>query len=165
MSITFNCEHCGNEIKAPDTAGGKRGKCPYCQQSNYIPLPVSEEDIIPFAEEEEQAAPQHEYMADLLRQEKELLAETGGKPETPLEHREQVAAKDLYHFVVNYCLDLSSGKLDRAATYVPKLKKFGSPGKQAVEDFISGRTIEPALSAIPGRVLAGFLTDLRDKLK
>ncbi len=52
MTITFKCEHCGKKIEAPDYTGGKRGKCPYCKQSNYIPTPVADDDLVPLAPED-----------------------------------------------------------------------------------------------------------------
>ena len=42
MTINFECGACGRTIEAPDAAGGKRGKCPYCGQSNDIPRPPAE---------------------------------------------------------------------------------------------------------------------------
>ncbi|GAH70318.1 unnamed protein product, partial [marine sediment metagenome] len=56
MPISFKCEHCGKQIEAPDSAGGQRGRCPYCKQSNYIPSPVSEEEIYDLAETDEEDA-------------------------------------------------------------------------------------------------------------
>ena len=37
MSIELHCPQCQKSIKAPDSAGGKHGKCPYCKASVYIP--------------------------------------------------------------------------------------------------------------------------------
>ena len=73
MSITFQCEHCHKEVKAPDTAAGKRGKCPHCQQSCYIPAPVSDDelyDIAPLDEEGERK--REEELRRIREQEKEL---------------------------------------------------------------------------------------------
>ena len=44
MSIEIHCDHCGKLIKAPDDAGGQRGKCPYCHQSVYVPAPNAGDD-------------------------------------------------------------------------------------------------------------------------
>ena len=45
MPIEFHCSHCGHKVKAPDDAAGKRGKCPACKNSVYIPTPS--EDLEP----------------------------------------------------------------------------------------------------------------------
>ena len=42
MSISFKCECCEKNIKAPDNAGGKWGGCPHCGHRCYIPLPFDE---------------------------------------------------------------------------------------------------------------------------
>ena len=52
MSISFNCEKCGKKIVAPDEAGGRRGRCPYCQASNYIPSPIKDDEIYDLAPED-----------------------------------------------------------------------------------------------------------------
>ena len=166
MPIQFRCEHCRTEVTAPDGAGGKRGKCPHCGQSNYIPAPVSEEEIIPMAPlDEEEERRRAEQLKALRQREEELLSDNGPEPEAPpLEHREDLKPKELYHFVVNYCLDIANSQLERAEGHVATLRKFGEQGKQAVDDFLTGTAIEPALGAIPPAVLQGFLKELRRQL-
>jgi len=166
MSIQFQCEHCHKDVTAPDEAAGKRGTCPFCGQSNYVPLPLGEEDLIPLAlEDEEEERRRRQEIQTLLRQERELLAEMKGQPPVPLDQRENLAGVDLHHFVVNYCLDLADGKLDRAETHAAGLRKFGPTGRASVEDFISGKTSEPALKNIPPPVLQGFLRQLKARLR
>lgn len=165
MGITFHCEHCHKEVKAPDETTGKRGKCPYCKQSCYIPIQVSEDDIIPLApiDETEERRMEQQRM-ELLKREREILAEIGGDPAVPLEHREDLTSTDLHHFVVNYCLDLSGGQKERAQTHVGDLKKYGGLGMEAVEDFLTGKVQEQALENIPSETLERFLRQLGDQL-
>ena len=167
MSISFQCEHCRKQVNAPDDAGGKRGKCPYCGQSNYIPTPVSEDDIIPLAPiDEADERHREEVVHELFEMEQDLLDErkdTASKT-PPLEHREDVSQEELHHFVVNYCLDMAASKLERANMHAQQLKKFGKVGVQAVDDFITGSTLEPALDSIPSRLLNGFLKQLRKEV-
>ena len=164
MSITFDCTGCGKQIEAPDSAGGKRGKCPYCGQGNDIPAAAAPAavdddlfDLAPLDEDEERR--RREEVQRLLEQERDLLAasaeETGA-----LEQRDSVDTKDLYHFVINYCRDMADGQLQRAQTHVQKLKTFRGLGKEAAEDFLAGKVTEPSLSDIPERVLEGFLKSL-----
>ena len=57
MSIKFHCEHCGKRIDAPDTAGGKWGKCPSCHNKVYVPQPEDGDEpltLAPVDETEEQ---------------------------------------------------------------------------------------------------------------
>ena len=39
MSIRVVCPSCKQTVQAPDNAGGRSGKCPFCQQSIQIPMP------------------------------------------------------------------------------------------------------------------------------
>jgi len=166
MSIIFHCQHCHKEVKAPDEAGGKRGKCPFCGQSNYIPAPVKEEEILaiqPLDENEEHR--RQEQIEELVKSEEDILAQTGENPKPPLDQREDVTSEDLHHLVVNYCLDMARSSLDSAGEHVKELKRFGYLGRKAVEDFLTGRASEPALDAITKRVREGFLKQLSRELR
>ena len=165
MTITFKCEHCHKEVTAPDTVAGKRGKCPYCKQTMYIPAPVSEDDVLDLApiDEAEERRRQEEIRA-LREQDEALIAETGGNVPVPLEHRDDLTSEDLHHFVVNYCLQMAKGRLDRARLHAAKLGEFGSVGHEAVRDFQNQKVAEPALGEIPQPVLTGFLKQLVEEM-
>ena len=166
MAITFHCGHCHKQVSAPDSAGGKRGECPYCKQSTYIPASVSDEEVPVLAPIDEKEEQHRRAVIDELRaQERDLIAETGGPEPVPLENRDDLTPEDLYHFVVNYCLDMAGGRLERAATCVDELKIFGHLGPAAVADFQDGRATEPALDDIPAPVVQGFLTELAAELR
>ena len=55
MTIVFHCEFCNRKIEAPDSAGGKKGKCPGCHKRIHVPsmeedeelklAPIDEEDV------------------------------------------------------------------------------------------------------------------------
>jgi hypothetical protein len=49
MSIDLHCPQCTKLIRAPDNAGGRHGKCPYCEAKVYIPTPPAEDDEIKIA--------------------------------------------------------------------------------------------------------------------
>jgi len=166
MSIQIRCEHCGKQVVAPDSAGGRRGKCPYCGGSNYIPAPVSDDDLVPLAplDEDEERRRQRE-IDKLLRAEREILAESGGQPTVPLEQREDLRVEDLHHFVVNYCIDMGKGSLSRARRHIDSLRQYGTMGIEAVNDYLTGKHKEKALSELPPKVLQGFLTQLKIDLK
>lgn len=170
MSISFRCERCHKTVKAPDDAAGKRGKCPYCGNSSYIPSEVDEDEVLslaPVDEEEERRREQEK--ARLLRQEHDLLAESGSRDasatQPALENRDDLSPEDLYHFVVNYCLNMMSSRLEQAEEQVAKLRRYKYTGVQAVEDFRKGEAFEPALDPIPKKVLNGFLDQLTERLK
>ena len=166
MSIKFSCEHCRKEVKAPDEAGGHRGKCPFCGTSNYIPTPVSDDELLTVAplDEAEERRRQKE-IDELFKQERAILADNGGAAPTPVEHREDLTPSDLHHFVVNYCLDIANSQLTRAETHVKDLAKFRTMGVEAVNDFINGKVDESALKTIPPTLLKAFLVRLREQLE
>jgi len=165
MAITFRCQRCHKQISAPDSAGGKRGKCPYCGHGTYVPSPVSDEDVLDLAPIDEEAErEQQATVAKLRAQERDLIAETGGPEPVPLEHRDELSAADLHHFVVNYCLDMAAGNLERAAVHADELKRFEKLGIEAVMAFESGEVSEPALRDIPAPVVQGFLKQLAEEL-
>ena len=166
MPITFRCQYCRKTVKAPDSAAGKRGKCPHCGQTSYVPSPISDGEVLELAPlDEQEERRRQEVIARLLEQERDLLFETGGPDSaTPLEGRQDLTSEELHHFVVNYCLCMSGSKLPQARLEAQKLRKFGFLARQAVEDFLTGKAMEPALDAIPTRVLQGFLKQLQGEL-
>lgn len=168
MSIVFQCEHCHKEVRAPDSAGGRRGRCPYCGQSSYIPAPVSEEDLLPLAPVDEAAeAQRRREVEQALEAERALLAESGSSVEPGGEANQPAKAagpEQLYHYVVNYVLDMSKGQLERAATHVAKLRTFGWTAHEAVSDFQHGKAQEEILKSLPTRVVTGYLSQLKSEL-
>ncbi len=165
MTITIHCENCRREVTAPDAAAGKRGRCPHCGHSNYIPAPVAEDEILdlaPIDEAEERRS--KEEARRLLEQEKAILAADKEKPGVPLDQKAEVASDDLHHFVVNYCMDVFASKLDRLRQHVQALRKHKAAGLQAVDDFLSEKVKEPALKPIPPRALKAFLAQLKDEV-
>ncbi len=168
MTIIFNCESCGKEIKAPDGTEGKKGKCHFCGVNIKIPSPpveLDEEGLIPLAPiDEEEERHYKETLDKIVKQEHDVIAESGGELRPTMPDPENFTSEELHHFVVNYCLNMSNSKLDIAALEVAKLKKYGPEGLQAVEDFIDGSAFELALDVIPANLLKGFLAKLKAKL-
>ncbi len=170
MPITFPCPDCEKDIKAPDAAAGKKGKCPHCGQRVDIPAQPGEDDgdeLIPLApiDEEEEKRRQDE-IHDLFEREKALLGEMGGPDAepVPLEHREDLTPEDLHHYVINYCLAMANGKLEQAEQQAIELRKYGHTGMAAVNEFLEGEADEPALKDVPPPVLEQFLRGLLDKV-
>ena len=166
MTLTFKCEHCHKKVSAPDSVGGKRGKCPFCKESTYIPIPVSDDDILDMAPlDDEEELSRRKLESELWAQDRDLIAHSGGGDPVPLREREDLSSDDLHHFVINYCLDMAAGNLDRAHKHADALKEFGKPGVEAVKYFQIVQGNEPALANIPPPVVQGFLKDLIDRLQ
>lgn len=168
MTIQFHCSHCGKKVTAPDAVGGRRGKCPYCQQSNYIPSPTSDDDIIDLAPlDDMEELRQKEMEKRLLAQEHDLIMASGSSSPAvePLEQRSDLKPEDLYHYIVNYCLDMAGGKLEKAELAARELLKYRHLSLTAIADFLGGKTLEPALNEIPAKVIQGLLNELQTMIK
>jgi len=153
-------------VSAPESVGGKQGKCPYCKQSMHIPMPVSEDEILDLAPlDEADERHQQELVEKLRAQEHDLIAETGGTDSVPLSERDDLSSEDLHHFVINYCLDMADGNLERARVHVKELKPFYKLGVEAVKYFQIIQGDEPALGHIPQPVVQGFLSGLLEELQ
>ncbi len=166
MTISFRCEHCGKRVEAPDSAGGRRGKCPYCKQSNYIPSPVSDDELIELAPEDDAGARGDEDES-VRETERALIAEMTARDVLPVppEKEERAELEDnLRPAVVGYCLAMADSKLERAQKHLSELKEAGEVAREVVDEFISGTVLEPALDTIPPKILQGFLTNLRKEL-
>ena len=169
MTIKFICDSCGKEIKAPDGSEGKKGKCHFCGEEIVIPQPPKELDddgLIPLAPiDEEEERHYKDTINDIVRQEHDVIAQSGGSPKPSMPDPETAASEDLHHFVVNYCLNMSNSKLETAAVELKKLRQYGPTGLQAIDDFVKGDAFELALDVIPARVLEGFLSQLKGELR
>ncbi len=176
MSIELHCPHCAKPIRAPDSAGGKHGKCPYCQQAVYIPLPPSEEDEIKVAPLDE---------AD-LRREQELIAESinyasaidkdpsmraDGEPKG--ERGGPAGAKgrgetgggfvDVPEEVKKFVLAMHSSKLDEAESVVSRLKRAGSRARDHVDSLFLDQ-MPPQIGNVPPALTKAFLKTLLERI-
>src|SRR5262245_26257875 len=120
MSIEFHCEHCGKLIQAPRESAGRRGKCPHCQNINYIPSPRDEleaYDLAPIDQEAEhrrarEEAMAHEIQRKLLHERKEVE----GPEVAPRLRPEDDAVRpgDLKALLTDYLSAMSRGHLEEA---------------------------------------------------
>jgi NAD-dependent SIR2 family protein deacetylase len=164
MTIKFRCQHCHKTVKAPDSAAGQRGKCPYCGLSSYIPAPVGDDEILPLAPVDEEFERKREEETRRLIEQDPAVVEGGSGEEVPLEDRDDVGPEDVRHLVVNYCMDMGDGNLERAKRHASRLRQFPYAARQAVDELLKKETLEPALDSIPQKVLTGFLNQLREQL-
>ncbi len=49
MSIQFRCHHCSQRVQVPDSANGKKTKCPRCGQLNSVPMAEPDDDHDPLS--------------------------------------------------------------------------------------------------------------------
>jgi phage FluMu protein Com len=179
MAIEFHCNFCGKLVKAPEEAGGKKGKCPSCQNILYVPMAdgtVDEFDLAPVDENEERKRRQMEEQARAA--ERALLKEKQVPPEGVSPNRSEIelpapplpitdtpeTADDVEFVVVEWVRSMADGDLGDADRSMMLLQKNKAASKQAVQKV---RMIEPppaGLQDVPRPVLNRYFKMLSDQL-
>lgn len=169
MSIELHCPQCQKLIRAPENAGGRRGKCPYCGNSVYIPMPPSEEDVIPIApvdEEEERRTEEERRRSIRYAAMVDHATEGGGAgvaDAEPTFDDSPGEVVDLAAEVETYVLAMRDSKLDAAEAAVSRMRRVGARAR----DFVEGLFLDempPEYENVPAPVVKGFLKRLLDQL-
>ncbi|HBG25764.1 MAG: hypothetical protein A2Y10_02280 [Planctomycetes bacterium GWF2_41_51] len=164
MAITFHCECCKKKINAPDTAGGKWGKCPYCNHKCYIPLPPSEDDeelkLAPIDETEEEKYTR--MMLETQNLTRSLLHQT----QEPQENGKETAIddKELATRIVNYLKLMSGGSLDEAHNLAEKISPYKKSAIPILEKLLKAKAPLPGLQSVPKKVLEHYIKDMITKM-
>lgn len=175
MSIELHCPKCSNVIKAPDNAGGKYGKCPYCQNRVYVPTPADQIEEIPLAPIDAEAERREAEMRAESSKYAANVSHAGEIPDTvsdggfggdsavgvPMEAGEFV---DVEEGVERFVYAMRDSELDVADQVVSQLK--GEAKK--VVDYINGIMVDPAppdFDDMPKPLVHGFLKTLKGRLK
>lgn len=169
MSIELHCPACTKLIRAPEAAGGRHGKCPYCEARVYIPMPPAEEEIgiAPVDEEEERRSEEQ-----MRREEAALAASLSREEATPGEpaggggrSREAPGEViDVDECVEAFILAMRDSQLDAAERAVGLLRRAGSKAR----DYVQGAMVDeipPPIEGVPPALVKGFLKTLLGRLK
>ena len=179
MAIEFHCNFCNKLVRAPDEAGGKKGKCPSCQNILYVPMPegaVDEFDLTPVDENEERKKRQMEEQARVA--ERALLKEKQLPPEGSVPNRSEInlppppppiigtpeTADDVEFLVVEWVRSMANGDLGDADRSMMLLQKNRAAAKQAVQKVALIDPAPPGLQDVPRPVLNRYFKMLRDQL-
>ena len=119
--------------------------------------------LVPLNEKEEEK--HRKLRVELAELGRDLVSATGDKGVIPLEHRENLSVADFEHFIVNYCLDMYRAHPEKTYSYVKTLRKHLDFGIEALENFRSGKTTEPALEIIPKAKLEELFEKLAGQLE
>jgi DNA-directed RNA polymerase subunit RPC12/RpoP len=165
MAITFHCQHCGKKIEAPESAGGKYGKCPSCHNKVYVPNPIpdDEEDfkLAPIDQTEEEKKKQ--LMAETYRLTQDILGEKE-TPEGAAPAPSQLSDHELTENVVLYLRYMADGELEEAQAVARSLKPFARDAIKILDEIAVADIPEPELSDIPQQVLSKMIKSLRANL-
>jgi len=166
MAITFHCEHCGKKIEAPDSAGGKWGKCPRCHNKVYVPGSKTDEELklAPINEADEMKQKQlmaetYKIRQDILR-EKEIQNAPGGIAALA----SNISDKELTKNIIIYLRQMADGKLDKAQETANIITPCGQRAVKILDRIALSEIPEPELADVPTQVLSGLIRELRTRI-
>ncbi len=175
MSIDLHCTHCGRHIRAPDSAGGKHGKCPYCKQDVYVPMAEAEVEPIPIApldtegdrRQRELAEEDRQYQAALSHENREPPETPGRGPasaETAMPPPRAEDVIDVQGLVVKFVQAMKDSNLDRADRIAAKLQTAARQTRDEVQRLMVDELPPPGLESVPPGLYKGFLKALLGRL-
>jgi len=172
MPIEFHCPACEKQIRAPDAAGGKHGKCPYCDAKVYIPTPYKDDELIPLAPDDIDENEEHRLREEAARY-AALMDKDADAQASPPEGRESAkrgaAAQpgeviDQGDLVKQFILAMKDSKLDEAERITGRLRRAGTRSR----DYVEGMLLDPTPMPIEGvskPLVQGFLRTLLERLQ
>ena len=169
MPINFSCESCKKNIKAPDGAGGKWGKCPKCGHRCYVPMPASAfegEDELRLAPVDENDETRFgELMKETHSLTQNILHETGPLEDEESENEPNDAEqRELIKQIIIYLQLIAHGELEQAQQKLKTIARFKDAAKEILKKMAKAERPEPELADVPPKLLKGFLKDLHAKL-
>ncbi len=168
MTVSFHCESCKKKVKAPDEAGGKWGKCPFCEHRCYIPLPKSaDEPELKLAPIDESAESQ---VGDLMRETHDLTQKIL-KERQPIDDgpdddpgAQQAVEKEVLKQTIVYLRQVADGQLKQADQTFETLGRHKKQALHILSAMARAEQPEPELSDVPDGVLHGLIRDTQKKL-
>jgi hypothetical protein len=166
MAIKLHCNSCGKKIEAPDSAGGKWGKCPACHTKIYVPLPQTDEDelkLAPIDETEEQK--QKQLMQETFQLTQHILEEKS-VPDAPgtVGPVPDVNEETLTNHIIRYLRQMANGDLDTAQRTADFIVPHRRRASAILEQLAKSYPPDPELEDIPPQVLSGLIRNLRTRL-
>ena len=164
MSISLHCECCKKKITAPDDAGGKWGKCPYCNHKSYIPLPAKDGEEIKLAPIDESEETQYKQMMRETYHVTETLLQQIEEPPEPGQEA-KIDEKILIVRIIKYLLLMANSSFDEAQAAENKILPYRNQAKRILENMLKADKPEPELANVPGKLLAGFIRNMLARMR
>ena len=166
MAVVFHCEYCGKKIEAPDSAGGKWGKCPSCHNKLYVPDLNAEEELklAPVDETEEQR--RNRLLAETFELTQDILQERE-VPSGPADVTgpvSEMSERELTKNIVVYLRRMADGELDEAGRIIGLIAPHRRQALPIIDRIALSEIPEPELADIPPQVLSGLIRALRVKV-
>ncbi|MBL7152189.1 MAG: hypothetical protein ISS79_00610 [Phycisphaerae bacterium] len=166
MAITFHCDHCGSEIKAAESAGGKWGKCPSCHNKLYVPN-LNVDDGLALAPVDEMAEEKkNRLMAETYQLTQDILQERD-VPEGAGESAgaaSVVSEQELTKNIILYLRQMADGELGGAEATATAITPHGRQAIAILDTIALSEIPEPELADVAPQVLAGLIRALRNKI-
>jgi len=165
MPIKLHCDHCGKKIEAPDSAGGKWGKCPACHNKVYVPQPVDDDELklAPIDETEEEK--RKRLLQESLEYDKNILEDRNPTEATaPAGGASEISEEQLTNHIIHYLRQMADGDLDEAQTTADHITPHRRKAIGIIESLTNSDPPDPELEDIPKQVLSGLIRNLRTRL-
>jgi len=166
MAISFHCEHCGKKVEAPDSAGGKWGKCPACHNKVYVPSLDSDEELKlapidtgELEEEKQLMAETYEFTQDILRE-----RDVPNGPTEAGTSASRISDKELTTHIIVYLRQVANGELDEAQQTAELIVPCRARAVKILDKIALSEIPEPELADIPQQVLSGLIRNLRTRI-
>ena len=167
MPIEFHCEHCGKMVRAPDDKAGRRGRCPSCHQSVYIPTPSDKLEPLSLTPTDQKA---DEEQKRLIRESQELAKRIAtdeevveGPSEPPANVPQEVLPPqvDVETVLIEYAKCMAAGDLSGAEELAVELRQHRAAAEEIMQRLTIDELPHAQLADIPRPVLVGFFKRLR----
>jgi len=173
MGISFHCEYCGKKIEAPDTAGGKWGKCPACRNKVYVPANNPPDDMLRLAPIDTEEERKRKKMATEVDRLREKILDEKDIPEEGAVPKNQPAAPkpgdlsdaELTTFIISYLRQMADGELDLAEQTAKAILPNGQNAIRPLERIALSEIPAPEIADIPQQVLSGLIKGLRSRIR
>jgi len=170
--IQVTCEHCNHVIKAPRKAAGRRGKCPYCHNSIYVPTPSDELEEIPFSSANDEALAKAdrltkealEVAANIRREKDETPKKAGPTPDPPATAKPAPPVTDITRAICRYLQAMQVSELERAEGIAGELKGSARQVKSKIQQMMVDAMRPDEVRGIPDGLYQGFLRKLLEQL-
>jgi len=168
MAIEFHCSQCGKLVRAGEEHAGKRGRCPHCHQSVYIPTPSKDLEplrLAPLDENEERERQrlleESLALARKLRRERDVPPEVARAPR-PEPKGDVRLPSDMEHLVTEYALAMAAGRLDEARALAADIRAERARAEEVMQRLTMDELLPPKLAKIPRPVLIAYFKQLRE---
>lgn len=170
--IQVTCQHCNHVIKAPRKAAGRRGKCPHCHNSVYVPTPSDELEEIPFASSDDEALAKAdrlekealEVAAAIRREKDDTPQKARPTPDPPTTAKPNPPVTDITRAICRYLQAMQVSELERAEGIAEELKGSARQAKSKIQQMMVDAMRPDEVRGIPDGLYQGFLRKLLEQL-